>query len=220
MDPETLLRAGVTARAGSAEAVITLPTEALYAELRGRVVDRRGAGIAGANIHPMCDAFRTRFQGQVISTQHGTVDGQATDSEGRFVLARVPRALAYLRVDGEEILPVEWGRSEQGLLTLVGEEPEEIEIVVPRRCHVKVELVDPARADEVGFVDESGELVDVNIMLGTGRRTTPRAPFQDGRTPTLAIADSALTLVLYRADEEVHRASIDLVAGQVNLLRY
>ncbi len=220
MDPETLLRVGVTAHGGSTDVVLELPTGELYAELRGRVVDRHGSAISGASIHPMCDAFREHYQGQVISTRHAEVAGTTTDDSGHFVLERVPQNLAYLRIDGEEILPLEWGRSEQSLLALIGEDPAEIEIVVPRRCHVKVELIDPARAAEVAFLDSDGEPVDANVMQGNSRRTTERVSFVEGRTPTLAVTDAAVTLVLYLAGEEVHRESIELGSGELNLLRY
>jgi len=216
LDPGTLLRTVEPhVGAGRRDVRLVLRQDGLFARLAGRVVDGRGHPVAHASIFPMCDALETRLEGQVIGTQHETVEGAVTDEDGRFELARVPEDLVYLRIQGADTIPLEWGRGlEGGLARLAGEAPEELEITVERRCHFQVELSVPAEADSLGVLDASGAALVVSQFLGNGRRDTEVHPILDGRSSTLAVSDRAATLVLYRAGAEVRRAPLRLEPGE------
>ncbi|MEQ1895587.1 MAG: carboxypeptidase-like regulatory domain-containing protein, partial [Planctomycetota bacterium] len=176
MDPHSLLRceeAGVAA--GSTDVRLVLDRSQLFARLAGVVVDGRGEPVAGLEVFAMCDALVSRLDGEIVGTQHEVAAGVVTDAEGRFELVNVPRTLAYLRLQGAETIPLEWGRGlAGGLAQLAGEEPERVRITVERRCHFRVELADPGLADELA-TDPPILLVD---RAGRTQRAARRAPDQ------------------------------------------
>jgi RNA polymerase sigma-70 factor (ECF subfamily) len=221
LHPETLLRAALDAvPAGRADLELEMPARAAYEVLSGIVVDRDGAPIPGVSVFPMCDAFRMRAGGAVVSTSHATAARVVTDAEGRFALAAVPRDLVYLRLEGPDVLPLEWGRHvEGGLASLVGERPEELVVRVARRCQFQVELDGRIEADELALLDPDGNALEISEFLGTGRREGRRQPLHAGRSNPMSASDAAATLVLYRAGEEVHRAPVRLVPGERVTLR-
>ncbi|HET6204277.1 MAG TPA: sigma-70 family RNA polymerase sigma factor [Planctomycetota bacterium] len=216
LDRETLLRTEEGPfQAGDENVLLRMPAGALYDRVAGRVTSRSGRPVAGATIFPMCDAFRTALDGNAASTSHDALDGVKTDAEGRFELRRVPRSLVYLRVEGENLIPLEYGRG--------GELPknriEDLEIAVDLRCHFKVELADPASADELSVLDAEGRALVINIFFGTGRQENERVPIVEGRSHSMAVSDAGRTLVLLRAGREVNRVPLDLVPGELKELR-
>ena len=229
MEPETLLRTQEeNVPAGTTNVVLRMPRNALYPRVAGVVRGHDGRGIAGAFIGPMCDAFRARWQGDTIATRHDSLEGARTDADGRFELENVPKSLVYLRIDGEDILPLEYGRYVEGdkrfQRTEVRELPvdriESLEIFVDRRAHVQVELDDPAAADEFALVDAEGSEVELSTFRGNGRHDGPRAPIREGRSDVVAGTDRAQSLVLYKGGLEVTRLAVTLVPGEVKSVRY
>lgn len=221
MDPATLQRVlAPEVAAGSRDLVLVLRTGELFPRLAGRVVDSHGAPVPGASVFPMCDAYQTKFEGQVISTEHETTAATRTDAEGRFVLARVPRDLVYLRIEASDVIPLEWGRGlAGGLARLAGERPEELVIAVERRCHFQIELEVAAEADQVGVLDAQGEEMEISAFHGNGRSEGARQALIEGRSAMLAVGDRAATLVLYRQGGEVRRTPIRLTPGEPTSLR-
>jgi protocatechuate 3,4-dioxygenase beta subunit len=225
MDPATLLRARpVKAAAGARDVELVLSKEALFERVAGRVVTRSGAPVADVVVFPMCDGFRLSYQEQVVSTSHSSVDGVRTGADGRFELKDVPRDLVYLRVNGEDTLPVEYGRHVEGGLAALGGARagegrlEDLEIVVPLRVRLRVELSNPAEADAVAVLDEAGEPIVINVIAANGRREDERMPIVAGRTEVLTVTDSAATLVLLAGNSEVRRVPLALRRGDVNVV--
>ncbi len=223
MDPDTLLRIeSDPIAAGTAGVVLRLPEGQLIPRVAGRVVSYWGAPVAGASIHPMCDSFRARWDGQIVSTSHSGVDGTRTDEEGRFELRNVPKSLVYLRIDGEGILPLEYGRFVEGDPRFVAvkdkslpvDRIEDLEIQVGVRCHLTIELADPSAADEVAVLDAQGQPVEISLMHAGGRRDGPRLPISGGRSGAMAVPDFGVAVVLYLQGAEVLRQGIELVPGQ------
>lgn len=221
MDPATLLRAVATeARPGGASLRIKLDSAGLFEVLRGRLVDSRGDPIGGVTVFPMCDTIQTKVGDRVVSTRHSAVDGTRSAADGTFELTRVPRDLAYLRIEGPDTIPLEWGRGvEGGLTSLVDGRPEQLEITVPRRCHFRVELADATAADEIEVHDGEGKPLPISAFRGNSRRDGPRQQIAEGRTNQLAVSDAAMTLVLLRADEVVQRMPIRLTPGEPTVIR-
>ncbi len=222
MDEATLLRQEREVHAGRSDVRIRLAISETnaYARLRGRVVGFDGAPIRNVMVTPMCDSFRTRLMGRVIGTNHSTTEGVRTDADGRFELRRVPRDFVYLRLDGEDTVPLEWGRRvEGGLGHLVGENPLEVEVTLGRRCHFQVVLDDPNEADQIGVLDAQGEVLQVSEFLGRGRRESRRQPLNEGKSNQLGVGDNGVTLVLYRDGEEVRRASLRLSVAERTVVR-
>lgn len=208
--------------AGSQDIDLTLHPDELTERVAGRVVDRRGEPIPGITVMLMCDAFAGQFQGRTYGTRHLHTDGVETDEQGRFEFEHVPAADIYLRLGGDLILPLEYGRGhEGGLEGLVGTDHlTDFDVPVALRTHVRVELTDPARAQTIQFLDAEGEILPINVMEGRGRYTVVAYELVEGRTPTLAMPDTAWTLVFRRGEEEVHRMPVELHPGDINVLRW
>lgn len=228
LDENTLLRVQVgPVRAGSQDVEMRFPAGALHPRVAGKVVSNRGAPVAGVRIFPMCDAFQARLQGQVVGTSHDALDGVLTDSDGRFEIRDVPKSLVYLRIEGEEVIPLEYCRETEGdpsdphaaFSKLPKETIENLTIVVDQRCHLQIELADPSGADELSVLDGAGEELTLNIFMGNGRREGPRAPIVDGHSAALGLADRGKTIVLYRTGSEVSRAPVQLVPGALQTVR-
>jgi hypothetical protein len=216
-DPRTLLRAdSESVRAGRSGVEIRIPTDQICPRVAGRVLSLAGTPIAGATVRPMCDAFQARFRGQVLATSHDAVEGTRTDAEGRFELRDVPRSLVYLRVDGENILPLEYGRHvegdprapEGGVRELPVDRIEDLELRVELRCHVRVELADAGFADELAVLDAAGNELVISLFTGEGRRDTERHPLHGGRSDVLGVPDTGATLVLFKNGVEVARSRL------------
>jgi RNA polymerase sigma-70 factor (ECF subfamily) len=227
-DPETLLMADSDpVPAGRTGVEVRLPTDRLYPRVAGRVLSLGGEPIAGAEVFPMCDAFRVRHEGRPISTSHGGVEGTTTDAEGRFELRDVPMSLVYLRVNGDNILPVEYGRWVEGDARFAGSDVKELpkdritalEIRAEARCHMQVELGAPDLADELCVLDAKGREVVVSLFEADGRQDTERHPIHEGRSAMLSVPETGRTLVLFKQGVEVARSAIRLDASEPTVVR-
>lgn len=217
MDEATLLRVDLPGVAASSRDVrLVLPTAATFARLAGVVVTKAGAPVAGVRL-----AVQTDTQSLRGRTMHAQAVARATtDAEGRFELLRVPHHGVYVRLDGDNILPLEYGRGESGgLLGLALGNPEHIRIVVAARMHVQVELLDPRAADSISVLDDQGEPVMLTVFRGRGRSDTDALPLADGKSPVFVVPDRAATLILSKEAKEVRREALQLRAGEVNSLR-
>jgi hypothetical protein len=229
MEPDTLLRVDEeNVRAGTVALELRMSRDALYPRVAGRVRGSDGKGVAHAKIFPMCDAFQAKYEGQILSTSHDAVDGTETDEDGRFELKDVPKSLVYLRVESDEILPLEYGRYVEGdkrfvdtkVRALPRESIETLDIHVDRRAHVQVELGDPTTADKFSLLDAKGDAIELSIFVGNGRRETRQAPIVKGRSNVVGGSDRARTIVFYKDGNEVTRMSIELVPGETKTVKY
>jgi protocatechuate 3,4-dioxygenase beta subunit len=218
LDYETVLmteRSGIPA--GTSGVQLVLDQSQLFAEVKGVVVARRdGSPVPGVRVRVQIDT--QKLEG---NTRHENAVAVATsDEQGRFALPRVPKAWAYLRLDGDNILPSEPGRGHQGgLLDLSGGRPLEFRLEVGIRMHVQVELLDPQRADSIAALDNEGRAVILNVFQGRGRTSTDQLPLADGRSPVFVVPDTAAVLVLRKDGKEVAREPLNLRGGDVNTLR-
>jgi hypothetical protein len=229
MDPDTLLRTEVVdVPAGSRNVVLRMPRDALFPRVAGVVRGHDGRGVEGATVGPMCDAFRAQWQGSILGTSHSAVDGVRTDEQGRFELKDVPKSLVYLRIDGEGILPLEYGRFVEGdpryvhteVRALPLDEIESLEILVDRRAHLQVELNEPASADQFALVDERGIELELSAFSGHGRREGLRLPIYEGRSDVVAGTDRARLIVLFKGGAEIARFPVALVPGETKTVRF
>ena len=186
-----------------------------------------GKPVAHAGIYPMCDAFRMKYMGQTVGTSHAALDGTTSDAEGRFELKNVPNTLVYLRIDGEEIVPLEYGRwteddprFQKSIHELPRDTIESLEITVGRRCHFQVEFADPNFADEVTVLDDAGEPVELSVFAGNSRREGRSQPVHDGRSEVIACPDSGVMVVLRKSKTEVSRRKLELKPGEVTSVRF
>jgi len=214
-------------QAGTTNLVLAMPKDALYPKVAGTVRTHDGQPVAGASIFPMCDAFQARVKGRIIGTSHDALDGTTTDENGHFEMLDVPKSLVYLRVEREDVLPLEYCRYVPGDSRFIDtprelpkDKIESLDIRVDRRAHVQVELADAAFADEFVLLDDKDKPLEVSIFIGQGRREGRRAPIVDGKSYVTAGTDRAKTLVLYKAGVEVGRRGIKLAAGETTTIRW
>jgi hypothetical protein len=228
VDPDTLLRTEVEGvGAGEVGVELRMSKDALYPRVAGRVRGSDGTGIAKARIFPMCDAFQARVAGQIVSTSHDALKGTVTDKDGNFELENVPKSLVYLRIESDEILPLEYGRYVEGderfvhsaVKELPREKIESLDIRIDRRAHVQVELSDPATADEFALLDENGAGIEISVFMGNGRRDGPKAPIVEGRSNVVGGSDRARTIVFYKNGNEVARMAVALTPGGTKTVR-
>lgn len=217
MDDATLLRVDTPGIPGGSRGVrIVLPTAATFAVLAGTVVTKSGTPVAGVRL-----AVQTDTQSMRGFTMHAqAVARTTTDADGRFELRRVPHHDVYLRLDGDNILPLEYGRGEAGgLLGLAAGDSERLRIVVAARMHVQVELLDRLAADSISVLDDSGAPVSLTVFRGRSRNDSETLLLVDGKSPVFVVPDRATTLVLSKDQKEVRREPLQLRAGAVNSLR-
>jgi RNA polymerase sigma-70 factor (ECF subfamily) len=217
LDNDTLLmteKDGIAA--GSADVRLVLDQSLLFAEVAGVVVTRTGAPVENARISVQIDAQSLRG----LTMHERAVATATTDAQGRFTLSRVPKARAYFRIEGDDLLPVEPGRGrEGGIFDLCRGKAHDLRLEVALRMHVQVELADPGRADAIAVLDEAGANLALTVFRGRSRSDTDALPLAEGRSPVFVVPDTARTLVLTREGKEVGREVLELRAGGVNTLR-
>ena len=136
-----------------------------------------------------------------------------TDEEGRFEFKNVAAPITHARVHGPDL-----DLDNYPLIDETGD-LEELELVVARRCHVRVELLDPSEADEFGLLGDSGEPSMLTTFRGNLGWSSPRTSLASGQSETLTASEAARTLVLYKDGVEVRRVEIQLEPGDVNVLQ-
>jgi hypothetical protein len=100
-------------------------------------------------------------------------------------------------------------------------DPAHIEIVASLRVHVQVELDEPRdRADGLKVFDADGKHVLLSVFHGRGAHAGFEMPILAGRSDVLSVDESAASLVLTRAGQEVARLPLHLSAGEMNVVRY
>jgi hypothetical protein len=209
LDPATLaVSPPLEIEAGGAEVTITIPESQLYEHVAGQVVERDGKPVAGIWI----GAARETYVGEGIRGI-GSVPAITTGADGRFEFRRVAREGLYLYLHGEKISP----RDYKGPF---GENPNDLKIVVPLRCHFQIELADPNEAQEFKFFDETGARLDIVMMVDGGTAQMQRGWLANGKSQTFSVDETATTLVLYKINgTEVRRVPVTLVPGQITTIR-
>ncbi len=200
IDPERQL-SGKTGqvRAGTRGWVYTVPGTFEIEEWKGRVVDRRGRGVAGVRLSPTFLVYTSDRS----STWVGVEKVFHSDEDGRFLLTGVPGASLQLQLSGEGVM-----------LTRHYVQPEElgVELVltVDREMQFQLELTGE-RLGATGFqiLAGSGEPLPISSIEDGALRSVSYQTIEGGKTPVLTVADTAATLVVYfRPSKEVGRLPI------------
>ena len=196
--------------AGSQGLLVELDVAERHERIAGRVVDPDGDPVAGAEI-ALC-----RSLGEINNTGYRDAletSSVRTDEEGRFEFKNVAAPITHARVHGPDL-----DLDNYPLIDETGD-LEELELVVARRCHVRVELLDPSEADEFGLLGDSGEPSMLTTFRGNLGWSSPRTSLASGQSETLTASEAARTLVLYKDGVEVRRVEIQLEPGDVNVLQ-
>lgn len=217
-DPKTLL--ATTSRpipAGTPDARIAMPKDALYAKLAGRVVDPRGEPCRGATLHLEHRAFETTarvFGGTLTFATLEGRDSATADEDGRFTFTNVPKTGIRLTVMGDDVVPKTVDLDE-------GIDPTNVAIEVDVRRHFKLELDDPTtRADGLRARDASGDPVEIWQIGAKNRDAYGTVPIESGRSPVLSVSARATELLLVKNSAVVGSIPLNLSGGGVTVLRY
>lgn len=178
--------------AGARDVVLTVPADATF-ELRGIVVDRRGAPVADASISCWLAA----------ASVEGAVSGPHTTSaaDGTFTLAKAPRRGVRLGIakDG-------WVFANQ-LVEQWTPDGREVRVVLARMCSLRVE----GAADlVVQFLDADGTLLHAELHSQTMISGTNALTLPNGKSPVLSLPETTATMLWKRGDKEVGRKGVFL----------
>lgn len=202
--------------AGGPPVKLVLPTRALKS-IKGRVLTHSGEPVGGVRVRVVRTTMAVKYttsDGNAESSRGMPGAGTTTGEDGGFVLEGVPTGDLSLSFDGDEIVP------DYRDIT-VKDDVKAFEMVATARCHFQVELAEPAdRAERIAVLDEKGEELDLLIVRGDVRATSSERPLSAGRSPVLAVGETAATLVLLRGHQEIERHPIRLLPKTLNMLRF
>lgn len=197
--------------AGASDVELRLPGDELIPRLAGRVVDRRGNGVAGARVSAELGKLTAKLEdvGEMSS------EATTTDAEGRFELRELSRAAEQLVVQLESSL----NRRTVALAEV--DDLERIEVRVAGTCHLQVEAANPGSLAARSFrvLDAQGEAMQMAVHQGDISYAMTTLYLQEGRSQAVQVSDAAATLVLLRDDVEVKRMPLDLRTGELNVVR-
>ena len=200
--------------AGSSGIELRLPPPEAGTALAGTVVDGSGEPLAGVAVS--AGLVTKRFDwGEKLSPSSSEAYGPqaVTDAEGAFRIEAAPSDIDRVSLDGDATLPTK--------LDLDPEMPREaLRLVAPGRRMLQVEVIGIlADATSFSVLDEGGEALALYSFRGRGRTSSTAWQLHDGRSPVLAVADTARTLVLARGMDELMREPLELEREDVNLVR-
>ncbi|HKE01886.1 MAG TPA: sigma-70 family RNA polymerase sigma factor [Planctomycetota bacterium] len=193
-------------QAGSTDVRVEIPDRELYARVAGRVETRDGKPVAGAVVRLWRPTFKS-----VRLMASAELGKRTTDEQGRFEFGKVARDGIAVEAQGDTIVPE--------TVEAPFAAPDDVHVVVSLRCHLQVELANPAEADAFQILDAAGKVVMARLHQGPLTLMRERCPLTAGRSEVLSVDESAKTLVLVRGNAEVRRVAIALKPGERTVVR-
>ena len=200
LDPATLaVSPPLEIEAGGAEVTITIPESQLYEHVAGQVVERDGKPVAGS-----LDRRRARdvCWGRDSWDRIGAARSRPAPTAASNSAAWRARG-STSALHGEKISP----RDYKGPF---GENPNDLKIVVPLRCHFQIELADPNEAQEFKFFDETGARLDIVMMVDGGTAQMERGWLANGKSQTFSVDGPPQRWCCTKGEKEVRRAPVTL----------
>jgi len=213
LDARTLVRADATEVAAGTRDLELVLDDLVHERVRGRIVARDGAGLAGVSVKFQRPVLEVAVPGGTRDEWHDSETVQ-TDAEGRYELRDVPRTGVEIFTWGDAILFAgRWLTAEADV--------ERFDVTAERRLHLQVELDPPYdRADDVRVLDEAGKPLILRVMRGESSYTSRNARLEQGRTQILSLGESAREVLLLRDGREVGRVPVRLAPGAVQRVRW
>jgi hypothetical protein len=209
IDDRSLLAATSAPRVPDGVEVTLVLDRGATTPLAGRLVDRRGAPVAGARVSlsnwMWWSGPGDRSSGLAIG------NGAVTDAEGRFRIEDAAPGGLFLRLEGDPIVPE--------LFRAIDAAPDRtaLELAVSRRAYLQLRR--PSGAPPAGHLHvEALDGTRLGFMDLRGLGVSPREsmPVGDGLHPAVAVPEETAFVVLTRGEgEEVLRARFEPVVGEV-----
>lgn len=221
LDPASLLKSdGTVVEAGAVEVEITLDVTDVWTRVTGRIVDRHGVAVEGAEVEPHVPTQ----SGASFNSRWSTGERREavrTDEEGRFHFRDLARRGVVLHVSHPDIVPrfdVALPPAERE--DAAGEkELTEVTVTVELRYRFQVVLRDPREADEMRILDEHGEELEPRVQKS---RSTHVGDYirrlNDGRSEHVFVEAPPAAIVLFRDGEEVRREFVNLEPRRANVV--
>ena len=179
--------------------------------LAGRVVDRNGVPVPGVRVAVSCRQWWSGPGDCEYALVFGTP--AVSDDEGRFALADVSHVGVFLRLEGDPIVPEIFRELDPAA------DPEALELVVGRRCHLQLRWGDwNTRADRMHLEDADGATLEFMDLRGFSVTPLEGIPIDGALSPALAIPDRTAAAVLTRRGAEVDRVPVHPVPGELEIL--
>lgn len=195
--------------AGARDVVIRLGNEVRCVRIAGRVRYQGGAPVAGIQVFPGHSVEHWPY-GQPMPVFG---DATMTDAEGRFEFDRMSPEGLSLQIASPDIFLVDWKPTAESRL-------DELEIIVSRRCHLQVDLGDRKDlADSFYVLDANGKRLMLIEHRGPIATMGETAAITDGLSPVKSVPEEGRIVVLQKGLVEVARLPIDLVPGELRVLR-
>jgi RNA polymerase sigma-70 factor (ECF subfamily) len=179
-----------------------------FVTMTGKLTDDDGIPVEGAKVYFGSSARK------VVNAALRLREPVLTDKNGRFVLKKLPREGGTVYVvggsNGTEI--------DAGVVpTLVKLDPSsmrvrELELVVARLCHFRVNAPEVPLKSTIHFLNDYGERIDILVLDAQGCRRCESWTIEGDSTQVLCASQRAKTLVLTGPDGmEISRSPIHLV---------
>ncbi len=201
--PSLLFQESEPVHASAQDVRIVLDAAAL-GTVAGRIVDAQGRGLERVRV----SVSRKRVGELVIGSF------AMTDADGRFALTRVTTTPAFLRIEGDAIVPE--------LFRELGPDADhaDLELVVGLRRRLQFEWSSDAEEGErVVVVDASGERLDMMRLSGNSIGVSRSAPYREGVSRVFVVSDQSAAAVVYRGEREIRRVRLSLRDDGVTVVR-
>jgi hypothetical protein len=191
---------------GAQDVELRLPPD-LLGPVSGMAVTRDGAPAAGVGITAFVEVYATG--GGVAAA--GLPVRATTDAAGAFRIERMPRHGVFLTLGGPDWVPEQ--------CALDPTRTADLRVVLLRRCHVRVHLMDPAWSrSTIRFLDAQDQVLQIHEERAGTRMTRDRCELHDGKTEVLAVSEAAATLLVQSPAGKEQRFPVALRPGEVNAL--
>ena len=197
---------------GDEELTLRVAPNSIHSNFEGRIVDPEGDPVPGVTITVMIPTF----DGQAVGIEDGSRSSTGTgltavsDSEGRFVLDRIPRKHANLSLDADFI------ESRSAPLPTHPERIAEFEVQVLCRYLIHADGLEPG--DRLTFMDNQGKSVFISYATGSASTITSRVKYEGEALPILSVPSRGVVLEVSRGRAILRTLPLDPRPGELTTL--
>ncbi|MEM7201496.1 MAG: sigma-70 family RNA polymerase sigma factor [Planctomycetota bacterium] len=196
--------------AGTVDAELRIPEDALHAELEGIVLDREGLPVDGARVVSVLELSRPALGVGQNLTARSTA---RTDARGRFTLRDVPRRGATIQVQGSAVGATNASIQLDPRVAL----PVMVTVDRLRRVRIAIDAGWPDQRTHIGFVDAAGAPLQITVQTETYSMQGERLTLTDVADHEMRVPSAAVAAAFYghwRDGNPLHRIPLQQVPEQ------